>query len=45
MTAMITTDDLPLLDGVHFTAESYRTIGERFAKAYWDLLQSPNVEE
>jgi hypothetical protein len=35
--AMITTDDLELLDGVHFTAESYRTIGERFARAYVDL--------
>lgn len=44
MTAMITTDDLPLLDGVHFTAESYRTIGERFAKAYWDLVD-PEIAE
>lgn len=42
MTAMITTDDLPLLDGVHFTAESYRTIGERFAEAYWNLLRPTN---
>lgn len=39
MTAMITTDDLPLLDGVHFTTESYRTIGRRLADAYWDLVE------
>jgi hypothetical protein len=37
MAAMITTDDLPLMDGLHFTAQSYRVIGERFAEAYWDL--------
>ena len=41
MTAMITTDDLPLMDGVHFTAESYQIIGRRLADAYWDLEQSP----
>jgi hypothetical protein len=40
MTAMITTDDLPLLDGVHFTAESYKVIGKRFAEAYWNLADS-----
>jgi hypothetical protein len=39
MTAMIPTEDLPVLDGVHFTAESYRTIGRRFADAYWDLAE------
>lgn len=39
MTTMITTDDLPLLDGLHFTVESYRMIGERFAVAYWDLVE------
>ena len=39
MTAMIMTDDLPLLDGLHFSTESYRIIGERFAKAYWDLAE------
>lgn len=39
--AMITTEDLPVLDGVHFTAESYRTIGRRFAEAYWSLLEQP----
>ena len=37
--AMITTDDLPLLDGIHFTADSYRKIGRRFAEAYWDLVE------
>ena len=37
MTAMILTNDLPLMDGLHFTADSYRIIGERFAEAYWDL--------
>lgn len=39
MTAMIVTDDLPLLDGVHFTTQSYQIIGERFAEAYWDLAE------
>lgn len=39
MTAMIITDDLPLLDGLHFTVESYRIIGKRFADAYWDLVE------
>jgi hypothetical protein len=39
MTEMIITDDLPLLDGLHFTTESYRIIGERFAEAYWDMVQ------
>ena len=43
MTAMITTDDLPLLDGVHFTVESYRTIGRRFADAYWELVETAPV--
>ena len=42
MTAMIITDDLPLLDGVHFTTPSYQIIGERFAEAYWDLVQYEN---
>jgi hypothetical protein len=37
--AMITTDDLALKDGVHFTSESYRVIGERFAEAYLSLTQ------
>jgi hypothetical protein len=39
MTAMITTDDLPLLDGLHFTTDSYRVIGRRFADAYWELME------
>ena len=39
MTAMITTDDLPLMDGLHFTTDSYRIIGERFAETYWDLVE------
>jgi hypothetical protein len=38
ITAMIITDDLPLMDGVHFTTDSYRTIGERFAGAFWNLV-------
>jgi hypothetical protein len=42
MTSMILTDDLLLQDGVHYTAESYRAIGERFAEAYWKLAQSQN---
>jgi hypothetical protein len=41
MTAMITTDDLLLLDGLHFTADSYRTIGRRFAEAFWNLTEQP----
>jgi hypothetical protein len=36
--AMIRTDDLPLRDVVHFTTRSYRTIGQRFAVAYGDLI-------
>ena len=43
MTAMITTKDLPLMDGLHFTEEGYRTIGERFAEAYWNLLERGNT--
>lgn len=42
-TAMITTDDLTVLDGVHFTADSYRTIGRRFADAYWELTEHAPV--
>lgn len=34
---MITTDDLPLQDYVHYTTKSYRTIGKRFANAYIKL--------
>jgi hypothetical protein len=39
MAAMINTDDLPLRDGLHFTTDSYRIIGRRFAEAYWSLVQ------
>lgn len=39
-TAVIVTDDLALLDGLHFTADSYRIIGRRFAEAYWQLVES-----
>jgi hypothetical protein len=42
MTAMIQTDDLPLLDGLHFTTDSYRMIGKRFADAYWELIATAN---
>ena len=35
--AMIKTNDLALKDYVHFTTESYQTIGQRFAKAYLSL--------
>ena len=45
MTTMIVTDDLPLLDGLHFTTHSYQIIGERFAEAYWDLVQLQNSNE
>lgn len=41
MTTMIVTDDLPLLDGLHFTTDSYRIIGRRFAEAYWELVEQP----
>ena len=41
MSARITTDDLSLLDGIHFTTDSYRMIGKRFADAYWDLVEQP----
>jgi hypothetical protein len=44
MTAMIVTDDLPLMDGLHFTTESYRTIGKRFADAYWRLAADRDQE-
>jgi hypothetical protein len=33
-TAMITTDDLELVDGVHFTVDSFRIVGRRFAEAH-----------
>jgi hypothetical protein len=36
---MIKTDDLALGDTVHFTTESYRIIGKRFAEAYLEFPQ------
>jgi len=39
VSTMITTDDLPLMDELHFTTDSYRVIGTRFADAYWDLVE------
>jgi hypothetical protein len=44
MTTMIITDDLPLMDGVHFTADSYRIIGKRFAEAYWELIEKESAK-
>ena len=44
MTAMITTEDLPLLDGLHFTLDSYRIIGKRFAEAFWDLVELKPIQ-
>ena len=35
---MITTDSLALFEGLHYRADSYRTIGERFAEACLELL-------
>jgi hypothetical protein len=36
---LVTTLDLPVgSDGIHFTVESYRTIGTRFANAWWDAV-------
>jgi Carbohydrate esterase, sialic acid-specific acetylesterase len=38
---MITTSDLRMgSDGLHFTISSYKTIGSRFAKAWWQLRQA-----
>jgi hypothetical protein len=42
LSAMVTTDDLPLKDYVHFTTESYQIIGQRFAQAYIKLLLDIN---
>ena len=39
LTAMITTDDLSLQDELHFTADSYQIIGQRFAEAYLHLTR------
>jgi Carbohydrate esterase, sialic acid-specific acetylesterase len=37
--AMIVTDDLPLMDELHFTVDSYRILGKRFADAYWEIME------
>jgi hypothetical protein len=37
--AMIKTKDLDLQDALHFSAESYEVIGERFAEAYLELTR------
>jgi hypothetical protein len=42
--AMIATDDLPLYDGVHYTAKSYQRIGARFAEAYERLMDEQECE-
>ncbi len=44
MTAMIITDDLPLMDGVHFTTDSYRIIGKRFADTFWNLVDLKPIQ-
>jgi hypothetical protein len=44
MIGMIKTDDLSTLDGLHFTADSYRIIGRRFAETYWELV-NPNDDK
>jgi len=36
---MVKTDDLPLKDYVHYTADGYRTLGARYAKAYIELTE------
>jgi hypothetical protein len=41
---MITTSDLALADGLHFTTPSYQTIGARFAAAYLQLLAERECE-
>jgi len=37
--AMVKTEDLPLKDYVHYTADGYRTLGERYAKTYASLVK------
>ena len=34
--ALVTTSDLPM-NGVHFTVDSYKTIGQRFGDGWWQL--------
>jgi hypothetical protein len=35
--ALVHTDDLPTQDRIHFTVDAYRTLGHRFADAWWAL--------
>jgi carbohydrate esterase-like sialic acid-specific acetylesterase len=35
--ALVHTDDLATQDGLHFTVDSYKTLGHRFADAWWAL--------
>jgi hypothetical protein len=35
--ALVVTDDLDTEDGLHFTVDSYKTLGHRFADAWWAL--------
>jgi Carbohydrate esterase, sialic acid-specific acetylesterase len=38
--ALVTTSDLQMgSDGLHFSVDSYKTIGKRFATAWWQLRQ------
>ena len=41
---MIVTKDLPM-DGIHFTADSYRVIGQRFADALQDVVAGASSAE
>ena len=41
--AMITTKDLPM-DGIHFTVDSYQTIGQRFAEAFGTIGTSTTTD-
>jgi hypothetical protein len=39
-TSVVPTSDLPIAaDGVDFTVDAYKTVGERLASAWWDLAQ------
>ena len=42
--AMVVTKDLPM-DGIHFTADSYRVIGQRFAAALATVEEAASVSE
>ena len=34
--SLVVTSDLPM-NGIHFTLPSYKTIGDRFGDAWWQL--------